>query len=251
MTYSSHKNGMPEISFTTCVSDWQLFENSVVATLKKMQSPEGFFELIPIDNARGQYSAAQALNLGLKQSTGKLIVICHQDVLFPQNWVSCLFEKIKEVEKFFQIWGVIGLAGRCGAGSHSGHVIDPNGEYFHPPLPRQVQTIDELCMVIRKNNGLRFDEYFNHFHLYGADLCLTAASKNMPCFTVDCCLEHLSGGHKGNGWGIQKERLIKKWWPNRHLVGNKVYTTSGTIRLYSPAVRIIRRIRDHLKIKNA
>jgi len=248
MNCTSDENGFPKLSLTTCVSDWQLYENCVGATLERMQSPEGFFELIPIDNTRGQYSAAQALNLGLEQSAGRLVVFCHQDVVFPQNWLSGLFVKIKEVERSFQNWGVIGLAGRCEDGSRSGHVIDPRGEYFHPPLPRQVQTIDELCMVIRKNSGLSFDESFDHFHLYGADLCLTAASKNMPCFTVDCCVEHLSGGDKGNDWGIQKEKLIKKWWPKRHHVGKKVYTTSGTIKLHSPAVRGIRQIRDRLKI---
>ena len=226
-----------------------MYEHCIVASLGRMDSPEWIFERVPIDNSANRFSASQALNLGLEQSKGKLIVFCHQDVVFPRGWLSKLFAQIEELEEQVASWGVIGLAGRCADGSKSGHVIDPRGEIFHPPLPRQVQTLDELCLIIRKDSGLRFDEYFDHFHLYGADLCLMAACRGARCFTVDCCLEHLSSGNKCQGWRQQKEKLIKKWWPKSQVVGKKICTTSGTIRLHSPLVRFIRRIKRFTLIK--
>jgi hypothetical protein len=239
-------SGLPDVSFVTCISDWQTYKHCVAASIGQMGSPGLIFERVPIDNSANRFSASQALNMGLAKSNGKLIVFCHQDVVFPLGWLSKLFEQIREVEHQVASWGVIGVAGRCVDGSRPGHVIDPRGELFHTPLPMQVQTLDELCIIIRKNSGLHFDEYFDHFHLYGTDLCLTANSKGMPCFAVDCCLEHLSGGSKCKNWMIQKEKLIEKWWPNRRIVGKKIYTTSGTIRLHSPLVRVIRRMRNLL-----
>ena len=240
MTETRYGQEYPETSFVTCVSDWRMYERCVVASFERIHSSGAILERVPIDNVGNRFSASQALNIGLKHAKGKLIVFCHQDIIFPPGWLSGFFLRIKELEGQTTSWGVIGLAGRCADGSKSGHIVDPHGEFLHLPLPQRVQTLDELCLVIRKDSGLRFDEYFDHYHLYGADLCLTAACRGLPCFTVDCCLEHLSGGNKGQGWRQEKEKLIKKWWPKRQVVGKKICTTSGTIRLHSPLVRLIR-----------
>ncbi len=233
----------PEASFVTCVSDWQTYERCVVASLNRMHFPEHKIERVPVNNVNNKFSASQALNRGFRKSRGKVIVFCHQDIIFPENWLSDLIVKIEELDQQVASWGVIGPAGRCVDGSRSGHILDPHGKLFHPPFPRQVQTLDELCMIIRGKSELRFDEYFDHFHLYGADFCLMAACRDMPCYTVDCYLEHLSGGNKNEAWRLQKEKFIKKWWPKRRIVGNKIYTTSGKIRLHSPPVRLIRRMK--------
>ena len=43
-----------------------------------------------------------------------------------------------------------------------------------------VQTVDEHCMIIRKNSKLKFDERtFDGFHCYGPDICLNALSKGI------------------------------------------------------------------------
>jgi len=238
---------IPQISFVTCVSDWQTYEKSVDASLKTLDTPKAMFEQIPIENTGNQFSASQALNQGIQRSLGRLVVLCHQDLLFPRNWLSCLLQRIDEVESQAPAWGVIGLAGCCREGSRAGHVMDPHGEFYYPPLPREVQTLDELCLIIRRDSGLRFDEHFDHFHLYGADLCLTAITRGLACFAIDCRLEHISGGYKGNTWYAQKEKLMRKWWPKRHIVGKRIYTTSGTIRLHSPLVRFMRRFKNHIE----
>jgi len=232
----------PIISFITCVSSWNKYNKEVGASIRALDLPTGSYEQIPIDNTNNLFSAAEALNRGIKRSTAIFLVLCHQDILFPRDWVTRLLDCIKEVEDRAPDWGVIGLAGCSRNGSSSGHVLDPHGKFYYPPLPRQVQTLDELCLIVRRESGLRFDEHLDHFHLYGADLCLTATTLGMPCFAIDCALEHSSGGDKGDAWYAQKEKLMQKWWPKRHLVGNRVYTTSGMIRLHSPFVRVLRRL---------
>jgi GT2 family glycosyltransferase len=222
------------VSFVTCVSDPSTYADCVVESLEKSAR----CETVPIDNEGNRYSAAQALNLGLDRTQGEIVVFCHQDVVFPPNWADGLLRALKTLGQF----GVAGPAGRCSDGTRAGHVIDHGKAWHYPPLPREAETLDELCLVIRRDSELRFDESFNHFHLYGADLCLQARLRDLPCYALDCCLEHLSGGNKDEHWHEEKERFIRKWWPQRRQVGRKIHLTSGTIRLHSPWVRLLRRL---------
>lgn len=242
MTEKHDREKKPFASFVTCVSDPALYEKYVVDSLNCMDRSCGAVERIAVDNRAGEYSAAQALNQGLDRSSGDLVVLCHQDVRFPPDWLANLRIRIEEVGRQEPAWGVIGMAGRCADGSISGHIMHPSGPWHYPPLPRRVQSLDELCLVLRKETGLRFDEYLDHFHLYGADLCLESALRGMPVFAVDCCIEHRSEARRNEHWLSQKEKFIKKWWPRRNQVGKKIYLTSGSIRLHSPLVRLIRRI---------
>jgi hypothetical protein len=235
-------SGDPKISFITCVSSWDAYEDNINVSIFALDFSRELIEQVPVDNTNNTFSAARALNQGIRRSRGTVLVLCHQDVVFPYDWANCLLQRIKEVEDRTPDWGVIGPAGCTREGARSGHVLDPHGEFYYPPLPHQVQTLDELCLVVRRESGLQFDEYLDHFHLYGADLCLTATTKGMSCFAIDCPLEHRSGGYKGAAWYAQKEKLMQKWWPKRRLIGSRVYTTSGTIRLHSPFVRLLRRL---------
>ena len=241
-TELSPKN--PEFSFVTCVSNWQLYNKCVISSLNQIDASQDIFEKIPIDNTENRFSAAQALNLGLNRSKGKLIIFCHQDLLFPKDWIDNFFKQINIIESRDKYWGVTGPFGRCSNGSMSGNVTDFMGLHFSPPLPRKVQTLDELCLIIRKDSGLQFDEYMDGFHLYGADICLTAACQGMQSYAIDCFVEHRSKGNKDEKWRLQKEKFIKKWQPKHHAVGKKICTASGKIRLHPPIIRFIRRIRD-------
>ena len=50
-------------------------------------------------NFGNPYSAAQALNIGIDKARSNIVVLCHQDVLFYENWVEMLFERITEIEQ--------------------------------------------------------------------------------------------------------------------------------------------------------
>ena len=92
-------------------------------------------------------------------------------------------------------------------------LIDLKRHRVHP-----IQTVDEHCMVIRRESGIRFDEkVFNGFHFYGPDLCLTAASKGLMNFGILNPLVHDSASGSLVSGKREFMRLLnalaKKWRP--------------------------------------
>jgi hypothetical protein len=83
-------------------------------------------------------------------------------------------------------WGVLGCYGITAEGRYRGYLYSScqavHGAPFDQPIA--VQTLDEIVLVVRKSSGLRFDQNLPHFHLYGADICLTAASRGMRSYAI-------------------------------------------------------------------
>jgi GT2 family glycosyltransferase len=210
----------PDVSFVTCVNDIKKYRNFTIASLLKNKSNMKY-EIIPILNFDNRYSAAQALNIGIDKAKSNIIVMCHQDVLFYEGWIDLLFERIREVERKTAKWGVIGTAGISKRDDTIGVVHNIKGKIQWQSTKRTrvypVQTLDEHCLVIKKNSGLRFDaETFNGFHFYGPDICLNALNKGMMNYGILCPLVHDSGSSLMSG---KKEfmrllnALANKWRP--------------------------------------
>lgn len=177
-----------DISFITCVNNVDQYRDCVLGSLFKNKT-DRLYETIPILNFGNTYSASQALNIGLDQAKSDIIVFCHQDVLFYENWIDLLYERINEVEKRTKKWGVLGTAGINNNNDTIGVVHSIKGAIQWESNKRvktyPVQTVDEHCMIIRKSSGLRFDEKtFDGWHFYGADLCLSASKDNMINFGI-------------------------------------------------------------------
>lgn len=207
-----------DVSFVTCVNDMKQYCNCVGSLFKNKTQRN--YEIIPILNYTNQYSASQALNLGIDKARSNIVVLCHQDVLFYEDWVDLLFERIEEVEKTTKKWGVLGTAGITKRDDTVGVVHNIKGDLQWQATKRAkvypVQTVDEHCMIIRKNSGLRFDEKnFNGFHFYGPDICLDASDKGFTNFGILCPLAHVSAS--GSLISGKKEfmrllnNLAKKW----------------------------------------
>ena len=80
-----------KISFVTCVNDFSTYDKCVVSsfTEDECQMPH---ELLPIDNTSNLLSASEALNYGLKQANGQIVVFCHQGgVIDVSRFFSNLF----------------------------------------------------------------------------------------------------------------------------------------------------------------
>jgi GT2 family glycosyltransferase len=206
-----------DVSFVTCINNVQQYARFVVGPLF-LNGTNKNYEIIPIFNTNNRYSAAQALNIGINKARGDIIVLCHQDVLFFKGWVDLMFERIGEIGH--NKWGVLGTAGITERDKTVGAVYNLKGRMQWRQSAKgkvsPVQTVDEHCMIIRKNSGLKFDEkVFNGFHCYGPDICLNAISRGMKNFGILCPLVHDSGsGSLGSG---RKEfmrllqALSKKW----------------------------------------
>ena len=202
---------MPNISVVSCVNDFDKY-NCCVGNSFQQEQRDGTVELIPIDNTSNTLSASEALNQGLKKATGEIVVFCHQDVKFPQGWIKKLLEQIVIVERTHKNWGVLGTFGVAKNGMFAGHIIAAGVPFNCGPLPTEVQSLDEHCLIIKKNSGLCFDENLGGFHLYGADICVEALTKGLTNFAIDACLEHLSLGKKlDQSFYDAMNRLYIKW----------------------------------------
>jgi hypothetical protein len=198
-----------DFSVVACVSDQEVLHRALGSCLEKAHDEP--VELIAVDNAGNRYSAPQALNLGAARARGEVLVFLHQDVLLPEGWFDRLADQIRTVEQYFGSWGVLGVFGVSLWGWMVGHVQDPHGHRKWGRLPCRVQSLDEVCLMIRRDSGLRFDEELGGFHFYGADLCLQAQQRGTHCYAVDACLQHLSGGRvDGPFWEVAR-RFEAKW----------------------------------------
>jgi hypothetical protein len=136
-------------------------------------------------------SAALAYNDAIDKSANDLIVFCHQDMFFPEQWISQLQRTLEHLDAQDPEWGVLGCSGVTRDGDYRGHVYSSGvGIIGVPSEPAEVQTLDEIVLILRKSSGLRFDEELRHFHLYGADICLRAAQRNMKSYAISVFCVH-------------------------------------------------------------
>lgn len=235
-----------DVSFVTCVNNLSQYIRLVVGSLF-MNNTGCNYEIIPIMNFGNPYSAASALNLGISKARGKIIVLCHQDVLFYENWVDTMFERINKIEQSCPEWGVLGTAGITTKDVTVGVVYNLRGKMqwssTRKAVVSQVQTVDEHCMIIRKNSKLRFDDKrLNGFHLYGAEICLMALSRGMRNYGIVCPLTH--SGKSGSLASGKKEfmRLL-------NVLANKWRKKFPIIRTPTSVIRR-NRVITYIKFKN-
>lgn len=216
--YNIRKNVLPvDVSFVTCVSNLEQYTQFVVGSLFKSVSNKNY-EIIPILNTNNQYSAAQALNIGIEKARANIVVLVHQDVLFYDDWIDLLFDRIDLLPT--KNWGVLGTAGITTRDDTIGVIHNIKGRLQWQPTKAskvaECQTVDEHCMIIRKDSGLRFDgETFTGYHFYGCDIALTALQKQMKNYGILCPLVHHSASGSLDSGKKEYMRylkyLSKKW----------------------------------------
>jgi len=162
-------------------------------------------------------TAASALNYGLDNlCTSELIICCHQDVEFLPGWL----EKILHFAENLPNWGVLGMAGTTFknemTGTHSGLGIP--GDHI------KVMTVDCSVIILKKSQGLRFDENLKYFHGYGEDIALQANAKGLNVFVIDVPIKHHTEWTSGKGFWESMSYLAKKW---RSKFG-MIHTTIGS-----------------------
>jgi hypothetical protein len=137
-------------------------------------------------------SAAKAYNDALSKSVNDLVVFAHQDIIFPSGWLSQLEDSIRLLATKDPNWGVLGIFGKTSNGEEAGYVYSTGLGIIGDQLegPKQVQTLDEIVLILRKSSGLKFDERLPHFHFYGADICLAAQKKGMQSYAIPAFCIH-------------------------------------------------------------
>lgn len=161
---------------------------------------------------RGYINVPKAYNDAVQQSKGDLLCFVHQDVFLPKMWIDALYIAIKELDLN---WGVLGVAGaRMGKNREFLGYLQDRGKLWGSSigLPANVQTIDELLLIRKKGDGLRFDEDIPSAHLYGADLCLQSQQKGRKCYIVNAFCHHNSTICKNPASFYVAVEYIKKKW---------------------------------------
>lgn len=192
------------------------------------------YEIVWIDNSRGQYSIFEAYNIGVDRAKGDVLCFMHEDIVFhSHDWGRTVERHLSKPQV-----GAVGVAG--------GNVVLDRfdwrfyGDFYHtymmqgaftvteqpeytilayPPkecLPLfQVAVIDGVWMCMRRDlfNTVRFDDVtFHDFHLYDTDICMQINAMGLGVFvTNDVLLEHRSEGTFSRGFTDALQVFFNKW----------------------------------------
>jgi len=148
---------------------------------------------------RGYASAAAAYNSAIDKARSDLLVFVHQDVYLPQGWLASLQRALDLLSEVDPNWGVAGVYGvnkswddgtgflYCAEYGRLGNSFDG---------VREVRSLDEVLLVMRKSSNLRFDERLPGFHMYGADICLEARRRGMKSYAISAFCIHNTNGYR-------------------------------------------------------
>lgn len=174
------------ITFVVCVNKRDILDRNFLASpcLAAPHPHQIIFQ-------EGFSSATTAYNDAIDKSDNDLIVFCHQDMFFPATWISQLESIVDSLQTQDPNWGVLGCCGITSDGRFRGYVYSSGvGIIGGPSNPAEIQTLDEIILILRKSSGLRFDEKLPHFHLYGTDICLRAATRGMKSYAISVLCIH-------------------------------------------------------------
>lgn len=147
---------------------------------------------------RGYSSAAAAYNCAIDKAKSDLLVFVHQDVYLPPGWLASLRRALDLLSKADPNWGVAGVYGvnkswHDRPGFLYCHESGRLGNFFEGP--REVRSLDEVLLIMRKSSNLRFDERLPGFHMYGTDICLEARRRGMKSYAISALCIHNTNGY--------------------------------------------------------
>ncbi len=185
----------------------QSMYNNLLKDLEEQDCPFEF-EVMALPNFSNEYaSAAEALNVGKDLAEADYVILCHHDIRVPRNWLSKINDHIREFAGKSIKFGVLGMAGASAVTEDMDYGVfyleNPDGsgksayKYTEKTygMSKEVQTLDELCLIMKTDLPVRFDEAtFNHYHFYGADICLQSLHAGYKNFAINAVCTHLSDG---------------------------------------------------------
>jgi hypothetical protein len=148
---------------------------------------------------KGYGNAAEAYNRAIDRARTDIVVFVHQDVYLPGSWLAALKKSLAVLSQHDPRWAVLGVWGVTRDGHEVGHVYCAGvqrtlgGEFTGI---KEVQSLDELLLVVRKSSGVRFDVRLNGFHLYGTDICLEAKARGMKSYAISAFCLHNTNGYR-------------------------------------------------------
>ena len=178
------------VTFVVPVSDNDTYEENFSAS--PLFNERHQHQILAIQNAS---SASKLYNWAIDKSLTDILVFVHQDVLLPASWLRNLRKALKYLAETDPLWGVLGCYGFTKDSINHGHLYCSGnggilGRQFDCPV--EVQTLDEIVLILRKSSGLYFDNTLPYFHFYGTDICMAAADRGMKCYAIPAFCFHNS-----------------------------------------------------------
>lgn len=224
------------LSIVTVVNNYNQYKEFLKYLKKQIIDIQDKIEIIPIFNYENVFTnIAEPLNYGINISSGSYIMLCHQDIIF---YNPLWFKKFKNVlKKIPPNWGVLGFAGITDKNEPIIYLNNGNiYKYFYKKYGelKEVQTLDELCLIIKNqksnNKQLYFDEKcIDDFHFYGLDICLQSLLEGYKNYAINVGCYHLSNGISNISTENSYNRFCKsaikvyKKWIDKYPV---IYTTT-------------------------
>lgn len=199
-------------SLVVAVNNEQVLQKNLLAS----PSIDGRCQII---TKRGFPCTGKAYNAGIADARHEIIVLAHQDIYLPQDWIINLERALSQLVAEDPNWGVLGMVGMtrrpneelkgyCYSTGLQGYVGKPFAE------PAEVRSLDEIVLIIRRSSGLLFDESMPGFHFYGTDICLEAEKKKMKNYSASAfCIHNTNGISRfpADFWRAYLY-LRLKWW---------------------------------------
>ncbi|MDF7810187.1 glycosyltransferase [Hymenobacter sp. YC55] len=215
------------ISVIICSRD----DKSLQLVSRNVKSTVGVpYEIIGVDNRKGEYSICQAYNIGASQSKYDILCFMHEDICFhTQEWGSIVEDILSD-----QTVGVLGVAGSeyqikapsswwsIGAQFNRIQILQKlpgKDSELLSANPKEtgladVAVLDGLWLCSRKDVWLqhKFDEKtFKDFHFYDVDFCASIFPHYRICVTFDILIEHFSNGTINKPWLINALKYQAKY----------------------------------------
>ena len=156
-------------------------------------SPDLVSVLVEFMPVRGAASASTAYNSVLARTTADLVIFVHQDVYLPYGWISQILAEADRLDKVAPDWAVMGVYGITRQGSHVGRLWSGDQQVElvgSGGSSGEIESLDEVVLILRTDAGLRFDPDLPHFHLYGTDIVQMAAAAGRSAHVVAAPVVH-------------------------------------------------------------
>ena len=227
-------------SFCTLVTRIAEYEEMLAAFTAKGFT-DADCEFLYVDNSNSnRYDAFSAYNRFLLEAKGRFVILCHQDILPIEDDRAVLDRRLKELDDLDPNWALCGNAGGRQARELVARISHPNGDEINlnGPFPRDVMSLDENFIVVRRDANLALSRDLTGFHWYGSDLCLIADVLGWKAYVIDFHLLHKSTGNIKGDFDAKGKALRRKYahafrsrW--QHVpTSQPVYISSSPIRTF-------------------
>lgn len=141
----------------------------------------------------GANNVPNAYNRAVKIATEEILIFVHQDVFLPEGFFGELEESISKLCS--EQWGILGPIGvrldESGNTVYMGDVVDRGNRLGkNDSLPEQIQTLDEMMLICKKEDAFFDEKIPTKHHMHGTDLCLNSISNGRKNFAVKAFCYH-------------------------------------------------------------